>query len=167
MELTDFMTQGLIVHLSDTGVSDPLNIPRGWFIVEAEIPIVQDFPPFPLTPPPPYFFPTLRRGTVFVQRVLEANIVPQDFVRNGTRGTEFRFSPHPDFEASFFDAYRWQGTYPPEDALCRVTFKASFLIDKHGRPVDGDHLIGRLPSGDGVSGGDFESWFRLWTPLIG
>lgn len=59
MELTDFMTQGLIVHLSDTGVSDPLNIPRGWFIVEAEIPIVQDFPPFPLTPPPPLFFSNL------------------------------------------------------------------------------------------------------------
>jgi hypothetical protein len=42
-----------------------------------------------------------------------------------------------------------------------VTLRCNFITDCHGNPVDGDHLRGRLPSGDGVPGGTFESWFRL------
>ena len=34
------------------------------------------------------------------------------------------------------------------------------LLDCLGEAVDGDHLRGELPSGDGVPGGTFESWFR-------
>jgi hypothetical protein len=42
-----------------------------------------------------------------------------------------------------------------------VTLKCDFILDCHDNPVDGDHLGGRLPSGDGVPGGIFESWFRV------
>jgi hypothetical protein len=42
-----------------------------------------------------------------------------------------------------------------------VTLKCDFIIDCHGNAVDGNHLSGRLPSGDGVRGGVFESWFRV------
>lgn len=42
-----------------------------------------------------------------------------------------------------------------------VTLKCDFILDCHGNPVDGEHLKGRLPSGDGVAGGTFESWFRV------
>jgi len=42
-----------------------------------------------------------------------------------------------------------------------VTLKCDFILDCHGTPVDGNHLRGRLPSGNGVAGGIFESWFRV------
>lgn len=51
--------------------------------------------------------------------------------------------------------------------LCRVVLKCNFLRDK-SEPhyaVDGDYFGGPLdpdqPTGDGVQGGDFESWFYL------
>jgi hypothetical protein len=42
-----------------------------------------------------------------------------------------------------------------------VSLKCDLILDCHGSAVDGDHLRGRLPSGDGVEGGTFESWFRV------
>ena len=42
-----------------------------------------------------------------------------------------------------------------------ITLKCNFIRDCHGDPVDGDHLNGILPSGDGIRGGTFESWFRV------
>lgn len=42
-----------------------------------------------------------------------------------------------------------------------VTVKCDFILDCHGNPVDGEHLRGLLPSGDGAPGGVFESWFRV------
>jgi hypothetical protein len=42
-----------------------------------------------------------------------------------------------------------------------VTLRCDFLLDCHGIPVSGKHLKGQLPSGDGVPGGIFESWFRV------
>jgi hypothetical protein len=48
--------------------------------------------------------------------------------------------------------------------LCRVVVKCDILLDGNGLAVDGDHLGGMLPSGDGVPGGDFESWFVVKVP---
>jgi hypothetical protein len=48
-----------------------------------------------------------------------------------------------------------------ENQTVFVTLKCDFLIDCHGVAVDGNHLGGVLPSGDGVPGGTFESWFRV------
>ena len=42
-----------------------------------------------------------------------------------------------------------------------VTLRCDFILDRHDNPVDGDHLRGRLPTGNGVPGGTFESWFRV------
>lgn len=42
-----------------------------------------------------------------------------------------------------------------------VTLRCDFLLDCRGNPVDGTHLRGRLPSGNGTMGGNFESWFRV------
>lgn len=42
-----------------------------------------------------------------------------------------------------------------------IRLKCDFLMDCHGNPVDGNHLRGRLPSGNGVPGGLFESWFHI------
>ena len=42
-----------------------------------------------------------------------------------------------------------------------ISLKCDFIADCHDRPVDGNHMLGTLPSGNGTPGGTFESWFRL------
>jgi hypothetical protein len=40
-----------------------------------------------------------------------------------------------------------------------VTLKCDFILDCNGHAVDGNFLGGRFPTGDGIAGGVFESWF--------
>jgi hypothetical protein len=42
-----------------------------------------------------------------------------------------------------------------------ITLKCDFILDCHDVAVDGNHIGGSLPSGDGIRGGTFESWFRV------
>lgn len=42
-----------------------------------------------------------------------------------------------------------------------VSLLCDFILDENEVPVDGNHLRGRLPSGNGTAGGTFESWFRV------
>lgn len=42
-----------------------------------------------------------------------------------------------------------------------ITLKCDFVADCHRNAVDGNHLGGQLPSGNGTPGGLFESWFRV------
>ena len=42
-----------------------------------------------------------------------------------------------------------------------VTLLADMVLDCHGQAVDGNHVAGRLPSGNGAPGGTFRSWFRI------
>lgn len=58
-----------------------------------------------------------------------------------------------------------------ENRTVFITLKCDFILDCHGIPVDGNHLGGILPSGDGIRGGTFESWFRVmpdheWNDLV-
>lgn len=48
-----------------------------------------------------------------------------------------------------------------KNCVVYVTLKCDFVMDSHGKPVDGDHLGGVLPSGNGIQGGTFESWFAV------
>ena len=41
-----------------------------------------------------------------------------------------------------------------------ITLKCDVIRDRHGRSVDGNFL-GRLPTGDNIQGGLFESWVRI------
>lgn len=47
------------------------------------------------------------------------------------------------------------------DVVVYVSLRCDFIPDCRGIPVDGNHLRGKLPSGDGVQGGLFESWFEV------
>ncbi len=47
------------------------------------------------------------------------------------------------------------------DSFIYITLRCDFVVDCHDVPVDGNHLHGRLPSGDGRPGGEFVSWFRV------
>ncbi len=46
----------------------------------------------------------------------------------------------------------------------RVTLKCDFIQDHRSRAVDGNFLRGGFPTGDGIEGGTFESWFILTHP---
>jgi hypothetical protein len=45
--------------------------------------------------------------------------------------------------------------------ILHVILKCDFILDCHGRPIDGEHLSGQTPTGDGHAGGTFESWFKV------
>ncbi len=42
-----------------------------------------------------------------------------------------------------------------------ITLKCDFVIDCNDNPVDGNFLKANCPTGDGIPGGVFESWFRV------
>jgi hypothetical protein len=62
------------------------------------------------------------------------------------------FTIHPD---------KLSGRRTIAGSVVYVTLKCDFILDCHGNPVDGGFLGARLPSGDGVPGGTFHSWFRV------
>ncbi len=157
MTIDRFM-DGLTVTYSDK-ITATSTTGWGWFLVTVEYPIF--LPPLPLPPAapppsPPPIPPYVQPATIFTQRVLHKNIL----FRNQNR--EAFFEPSPDFKPTFLDVIN-QGNVPGDQILCRVVVKCGYLTDTQGRPVDGDFLKSSLPSGDGVPGGDFESWFVL-TP---
>ena len=45
--------------------------------------------------------------------------------------------------------------------IIHVTLRCDFILDGRRQPVDGDHLAGTLPTGNGIAGGTFESWFHV------
>src|SRR6266568_7224006 len=47
------------------------------------------------------------------------------------------------------------------DNFVYVTIKCNYILDCHDNPVDGDFPRALFPTGDGVPGGTFESWFRV------
>ncbi|KGQ19370.1 NHL repeat-containing protein [Lysobacter dokdonensis DS-58] len=64
----------------------------------------------------------------------------------------------PDKRTAQFDVLR------PDEYLgdtIHVTLRCDFIVDCDDNPVDGDHLRGRLPTGNGLAGGTFESWFKV------
>jgi hypothetical protein len=42
-----------------------------------------------------------------------------------------------------------------------ITLRCDLILDINGRAVDGNYLGGQFPTGDGVPGGSFETWFRV------
>lgn len=48
----------------------------------------------------------------------------------------------------------------PADVF-RIVLYADFLVDVEGRPLDGTHMGGKLPTGQGLPGSTFRSWFTL------
>lgn len=58
-------------------------------------------------------------------------------------------------------AYEIRKPHTYRSHVVHVTLRCDFIVDCHENAVDGDHLCGRLPTGNGVPGGTFESWFRV------
>jgi hypothetical protein len=144
MTIDQFM-EGLSVIFSGDIQSHP-KIDPSWFLVAVEYPLP--------APPVPVVIP-LQPATTLTQRVLAETIALVTPVKA-------RFAPMGAFKATYLDTLA-QGNVAPDKVLCRVVVKCSFLLDAKREAVDGDFLKGQLPSGDGIPGGDFESWFYL-TP---
>jgi hypothetical protein len=96
----------------------------------------------------PPFWP----GTILVQRVLAEAI---DIQSNTAT-----FKPAAAFKDAFLNVLEALGG---DLALCRVVLKCNALQGADGQAIDGDFVLGTLPTGNGVPGGDFESWFTV-TP---
>ncbi len=139
MPLNEFMEDGLTVGFNKR-VTSTTFIGQVWFHVIVEYPVRLAGFQNPTIPP----------GTILTQRVLDSEIRVEE--------NQAFFRPDPRFQATFFNTLEEASV---EMALCRVILKCDFLLDNDGRSVDGDFLGGTLPSGDGVPGGDFESWFVL------
>lgn len=49
--------------------------------------------------------------------------------------------------------------------LCRVRLRCDFILDAETeRPIDGNFLRAKFPTGDRVAGGLFETWFFIGEP---
>lgn len=160
--ISDFLSDNLVVTFSDSGIKEwnqttqATQDGKGWFLVEVEYPITNP----PISNRRPEAFPqNLDQGTIYVQRVLSEQIALGDEDVNGVQKTKAKFIIDSSF-AKVYDKYSTSGRVKG-GILCRVVVKCDFLRDRQNRPVDGNLLGGRLPSGDGVRGGDFESWFIL------
>lgn len=163
LTIAEFMA-GLTVKFSRE-IKSTSDFNRGWFLVDMEYPIA--FPPDP-NHSSRVFPQNLDQGTIYVQRVLSEQIVLHSEVdpQDGFSKTQAQFIPVREFEDTF-NKYLNSGRVRANDAedrlptICRVIVKCDFLVDSEGRPVDGNHLNGKLPTGNQVRGGDFESWFIL------
>jgi hypothetical protein len=73
---------------------------------------------------------------------------------------EYARAPYlsPDGRSAIYEI-RKPATY--RSHIVHVTLRCDFLLDCRRRPVDGEHLGGALPSGNGTPGGTFESWFHV------
>jgi len=141
--LGDF-PRALTVTFSKAGVRPTTKQGAAWFIVTLEFPteVPVDTGAAAAVPPP--------AATVTGSVSIDGTVDVLD-----DRAT-FTVSP------AFVDMVGAGGAVPA-GVLCRVTVKCDFLLDANELAVDGNHLGGKLPTGDGVAGGTFESWFLVTT----
>jgi hypothetical protein len=62
---------------------------------------------------------------------------------------------------SIDEQYLIRGRRAIAECTVYVTLRCDFIPDHRGIAVDGNHLRGQLPTGNGQQGGVFESWFRV------
>lgn len=143
MKLSTFM-EGLLVHFKGpVAAINPAGNGSGWFLVSVE-------------------YDDSSHGTILAQRVL-----PQ----KGGIGTDNNQRAFFRADASFPATFTAQlQKLNAKSAWVRVVLKCGFLRDKKKESPDGDFfgtckLISgssdEVETGDGLPGGDFESWFLL------
>jgi collagen triple helix repeat protein len=131
--MQDLMKDGLLVTFTRKVIPTTPHGPA-WFIVTTEI----------VDPP---------HGLIVITDVLGASITM-------AQPTTARFMPVPIFEPAFISSMK---KLKQKRAMVRVMLRCDFLIDEKKIAVDGNFLGANMPSGDGIPGGEFESWFFLET----
>ncbi len=102
---------------------------------------------------------TFRVEMLGAQRAAE--LVPFDRAPELETPTKAVFAIDPDLwhPARAGAARRWRGSL--DGQVVMVTLLCDFILDCYGKPVDGEHLRGTTPSGNGTPGGVFRSWFTV------
>lgn len=67
---------------------------------------------------------------------------------------------HPE-EAWVEDELEGRHSELAEGVDVEIVLRGSLIVDEDGRALDGEYIDGRLPTGNGVQGGDFVDWFRV------
>jgi hypothetical protein len=86
---------------------------------------------------------------------------PVSYLHTDTAGAQ----PHLEDEGCtavfVIDPEALRGAVTLGGGIIHITLKCDFILDCNGRPVDGDHLKGQTPTGNGIASGTFESWFHV------
>ena len=130
----DLMKDGLEVTFSGK-ITPTTTEGSAWFIVTTEI-------------------PDPARGAIVVTHVLAASIAMAQ------AGKVAVFKPTAVFPTALAASMR---KLDQSRAMVRVVLRCDFLADSERKKqaVDGNFLLAKMPTGDGVAGGEFESWFFL------
>lgn len=97
-----------------------------------------------------------------IQRI---NVFPLEKIENDGNGLVTSFEISQDKENTKGIALVANDISFGGDDILRVLIHADFIIDTKGRPLDGNHIGGKLPTGNGSAGDDFLSWFS--PPVFG
>jgi hypothetical protein len=89
------------------------------------------------------------------------NVFPLEFVENDGAGFITRFEPTTSQRVSKGFALIANDIPFNDDDVLRVLVYADFILDTERRPLDGNHIGGTLPTGNGRPGDDFLSWFSV------
>jgi hypothetical protein len=82
-------------------------------------------------------------------------------IESDDSGLVTRFAPAPNrLNSPGFSLMVNDVRFDPGETL-RLVLYADFLLDTKDRPLDGNHIGGRLPTGNGRAGGAFISWFTV------
>ena len=92
-------------------------------------------------------------------------VSPLDDIQSDGNGLVVDFAPAPSRPTSrgFAITARLDldaAGFKPGEVL-RLVLYADFVLDVEKRPLDGEHIGGQLPSGNGRAGGTFRSWFTV------
>ncbi len=82
--------------------------------------------------------------------------IPAEKIVSEENDTKFRFIPSILWIKDNVEA---SSILKNHGGTIRITLKSDFILDKNGIALDGNHIGGRLPSGNGTEGGDFVGWF--------
>jgi hypothetical protein len=90
------------------------------------------------------------------------NVFPLEDIKNNGNGlvTEFKVAQSRATSKGFALITSDSIKFRSGETL-RALIHADFIIDVKKRPLDGNHIGGRLPTGNGNPGDDFLSWFTL------
>jgi hypothetical protein len=162
----DFLTKGPQVNFSDEVTLKP-QIDQGWFLVSLEFSGGERGSPTNVIEVLIWLIFSMiwSPGSIHVRRVDSQNIRVTSEMDPTTQAVVHfaSFLPSP---ITLLFAYVVSYLAPGVEILARIVVKCDFLRDNEDRPVDGNHLRGQLPSGDGRDGGEFESWFKLPQPTL-
>ena len=89
------------------------------------------------------------------------NVFPLDEIKNDGNGRVTEFKPNTDGRETTKGIALIANDVSFSSDTYRVLVRADYILDRERRPLDGNFIGGTLPTGNGVPGDDFLSWFTV------